>query len=277
MLQLLRAVYPQGCLITKIVSVESGNYLVRVSVQAEGVTIVTGFAVSSDLEIAQDKALDRVLKILGIKIEPELTRSFTFESKENNHKLTPENQIAAQVTILDDSSPSDLKKEVSNFSLQRESAKNSEDTFGEVTLPKESVPSKLQTPSFQGEANPKSMDSKVSPIPEVNSTRTDEPSEKTIEELSLLKAAIAEPIMTELGSLEAPKPPIEPLESSLPTPPIDKQYLNNQALIEIKRLGWTNKQGSDYLSTKYGKDKKTRRDLSDEELLDFCTYLQSLP
>jgi hypothetical protein len=226
MLQLLRAVYPQGCLITEIVSIESGNYLVRVSVQVEGVTIVTGFAASNNLEVAQDKALARVLKILGIKVEPELSPSLSFESKENGHNLGIENPIIAELTTLED--------------------------------------------SF-------SSDSGVSPTPVTNLTATDVLSEKPIEELSLPKVAIAAPIMAESGSLEAPKPPIEPLQSSLPAPTIDKSELNNQIAIEMERLSWTRQKGRDYLTTKYGENKKTRRDLSDAELLEFCTYLQSLP
>jgi hypothetical protein len=44
--------------------------------------------------------------------------------------------------------------------------------------------------------------------------------------------------------------------------------------IELKRLGWTDKQGRDYLVQTYGK--RSRHLLTDEELLEFFYYLQSL-
>jgi virulence-associated protein VapD len=43
--------------------------------------------------------------------------------------------------------------------------------------------------------------------------------------------------------------------------------------IELKRLGWTNEQGRNYLLQIYGK--RSRRLLTDEELLDFLNRLKS--
>jgi hypothetical protein len=44
---------------------------------------------------------------------------------------------------------------------------------------------------------------------------------------------------------------------------------------EVKRVGWTKKQGSDYLKSAYGK--ATRQELDGEELMDFLNYLRALP
>jgi virulence-associated protein VapD len=46
-----------------------------------------------------------------------------------------------------------------------------------------------------------------------------------------------------------------------------------QTDIKLKRLGWTNQQGRDYLLQTYGK--RSRYLLTDEELLDFLNYLES--
>ena len=44
--------------------------------------------------------------------------------------------------------------------------------------------------------------------------------------------------------------------------------------IEIKRLSWTKEQGINYIKKKYGK--RSRLHLTDEQILDFLGYLQSL-
>lgn len=44
---------------------------------------------------------------------------------------------------------------------------------------------------------------------------------------------------------------------------------------EMKRLGWTKVQGREYLIQTYGK--QSRQIFSDEELLEFLYYLESLP
>jgi hypothetical protein len=45
--------------------------------------------------------------------------------------------------------------------------------------------------------------------------------------------------------------------------------------VEMERIGWTKKQGSEYLQTKY--DKKTRAELDDQEMFEFLRHLRSLP
>ena len=45
--------------------------------------------------------------------------------------------------------------------------------------------------------------------------------------------------------------------------------------LEMKRLGWTKEQGRDYLLGTYGK--RSRLHLTDEELLEFWRYLETLP
>ena len=45
--------------------------------------------------------------------------------------------------------------------------------------------------------------------------------------------------------------------------------------IEIRRLGWTTQQGRNFLLQRYGKRARTL--LSDEELLDFLSYLEDQP
>lgn len=57
--------------------------------------------------------------------------------------------------------------------------------------------------------------------------------------------------------------------------PIDFSDVIARTNVELKRLNWTSEQGRDYLLQTYGK--RSRQLLTDEELLEFLQYLESLP
>jgi hypothetical protein len=69
--------------------------------------------------------------------------------------------------------------------------------------------------------------------------------------------------------VEAPK------AKAVAKPPMDLSDTIAQIGAEIDRIGWTKKQGSSYLQDTY--NKKTRVELTDEELFEFLDYLKSLP
>jgi formylglycine-generating enzyme required for sulfatase activity len=64
-------------------------------------------------------------------------------------------------------------------------------------------------------------------------------------------------------------------ETSSTASPIEFSDLIARTNVELKRLGWTNQQGRDYLLKTYGK--RSRQLLSDAELLDFLHHLESEP
>jgi hypothetical protein len=55
----------------------------------------------------------------------------------------------------------------------------------------------------------------------------------------------------------------------------DLSSLISQIGVEIDRIGWSKRQGSTYLQKTYGK--RTRSELTDDELEDFLTYLNTQP
>jgi hypothetical protein len=71
--------------------------------------------------------------------------------------------------------------------------------------------------------------------------------------------------------LVPPKTEAEPLLAEA----IDFSEVIAKSDMELKRLGWTSEQGRNYLLQTYGK--RSRQLLSDEELIEFMQYLQSLP
>lgn len=57
--------------------------------------------------------------------------------------------------------------------------------------------------------------------------------------------------------------------------PVDLSDIIAQTDVELKRLGWTSTQGRKYLQQTY--DKRSRQQLTDDELLEFLHHLESQP
>jgi hypothetical protein len=68
--------YPNGSIISELIEIFQGKYIVRVSIQLEGITRATGMAGAETVEAAEDQARDRAFTVLGIKNLPaEATKS----------------------------------------------------------------------------------------------------------------------------------------------------------------------------------------------------------
>lgn len=61
-----RVRYPKGCLISELVTIDHGKYVVRALVKVEDVTLATGLAAAETVELAEDQARTRALAVLGI-------------------------------------------------------------------------------------------------------------------------------------------------------------------------------------------------------------------
>ena len=66
MLAQFQACYPTGSLISELLSIYQGKFVVRVSAQVEGVTRATGMAAAETPELAEDRARVRALAVLMI-------------------------------------------------------------------------------------------------------------------------------------------------------------------------------------------------------------------
>ncbi|MBH8578038.1 hypothetical protein I8752_34865 [Nostocaceae cyanobacterium CENA369] len=73
MLAQFQSLYPNGNLISELVQIFQGKYIVRASVQIEGVTRATGMAAAETVEVAEDQARTRALMVLGITSSPQAT------------------------------------------------------------------------------------------------------------------------------------------------------------------------------------------------------------
>ncbi len=107
MLQKLRQRYPQVALISELVQIDHGKYIVKAIVEIEGKTVVTGLAAADTVEIAEDRARERALLLLEAESTPDL-------------------QLVEKVSPNNISLPEDLPKPVASAKKSTKTAKVTE-------------------------------------------------------------------------------------------------------------------------------------------------------
>lgn len=121
-----------------------------------------------------------------------------------------------------------------------------------------------------------------SPIPPVAVAPVEEPEDAPIHPEIPVMFTTLEPIPLasppERATLQREQPaPEQHLHSleEMGVSPIDLSDIIAQTDVELQRLGWGTHQGREFLERTYGK--RSRHDLSDEELLEFLLYLETQP
>ena len=217
--EMFRAQYPQGCLVSDLITIQDGQYVVRAAVVNEGKTLATGLAASTDVQIAEDKARERAIALIGIATSaPEKTVT----------KPQPEEIATAQI-----SQPTSAIAAPQNGSAATTS---SEAPSTEAALPAE-MDDDLGPPIDAIAESAEPVDESLEPTP-----------------AKVSAATIA----------------LENFNAS--AQPVDLSDVIAQTDVELTRLGWTNTQGIEYLKKTYGK--RSRQQLTDEELMSFLLYLE---
>lgn len=249
----LRSRYPTGALISELVQVHEGQFVVRALVQVSGTTLATGLATADRVEVAEDHARLRAMEVLGIVphfASPGESSSFAMQAH-----LVAEAPKEPEVLGV----PFPLAAEMPSLVAR--------DAEPDGTLaPEESAPPKEQNQKEAFAASPQADDF-LSPFPGLDASQP-----ASVE----MEYDYAEEIAPEAALSEA----IEPAKVTVPDrsmrhDPIDLSDAIAQIGTEIERIGWTKKQGSTYLQQTYGK--KTRAELTEDELLEFLHYLKALP
>ena len=309
MLTQLRIHYPQGSLVTELLAIEHGQYIVRCLVQNEGTILVTGMAAAHTVEAAEDQARNRAMTALGINTtvtpKPQVSVS-------NLDAISSTAKPQVSVSNLDAiSSTAKPQASVSNLDAISSTPMPLSTTVETPTLPittPSSSVEKAQPAQVAEIAKAKKTSKKLSVeanTPEVAQLKT---ASAVVEELSVDETFVSndltfsEPFsspdvetsqevesdtwMTQKVSSVPPEMPIssysqpevEPETTSAVSStvtPIDFSDVIARTNVELKRLGWTNQQGRDYLVQTYGK--RSRQLLTDDELLDFLKHLESEP
>ncbi|BDA39384.1 hypothetical protein [Candidatus Atelocyanobacterium thalassae] len=86
MLDQFRNYYPQGSLISELITIDHGKYIVRALIQVDGVILGTGLAGDNIIEVAEDRAIDRALK----SVESTVKSSIKLDSVNYKNNLDTE-------------------------------------------------------------------------------------------------------------------------------------------------------------------------------------------
>ena len=239
MLHQFRHLYPQGSLISELIDIERGLYIVKVSVQNEATILGTGLAAAETIEKAEDNARERALMTINLEKIP--------ASTSQNTKISP------SPIETDNNNPTNLISQANN---------NYDTPTFEPSLSKTEMDN-----------------SPVTIEPEIQPQKNEFVSPSSSEEISLEPTPVietqtnifAQPIV----SASEEKIPEQVTNTAENTVELDFNEIRHKIDLEMKRLGWTKEQGRDYLLSTYGK--RSRLHLTDEELLEFWHYLENLP
>lgn len=241
--------YPTGSLTAELVQIHEGYYIVKAAVQVGDVILATAMSSATTIEQAEDRARYRALAVLGI--EPSLDDS------------------PVRAHLMEQPTPNRLSPAPSSQS----------NGFEQPAFPDWNRPDSVEARDTDGAAEPSSaaaaLKVEASDRQEVE-TRGPEPDLELATKASPPSRAVStKPPGTpgaENGHKSQP-PGKEPPTAHSGGGPLDLSDIIAQTSVELKRLGWTNAQGRAYLQQTYGK--RSRQQLTDEELLDFLDHLQS--
>ncbi|MBE9213448.1 hypothetical protein IQ247_12350 [Plectonema cf. radiosum LEGE 06105] len=289
MLAQFQSLYPTGSLISELVQIYNGKYIVRSSVQIEGVTRATGMAAAETIEEAEDRARIRALMVLVTKDEPQAqVQQQVIEQKEVITSPQPNLQLFSNRSL---SVRADQAVEYTNTNPNFTEATQTIASQTPITSPSNSIEVPQSAPSNSPEAflaNDRSdiydqdLD-KPLPIPTYDEPDFDTP----IEDRDIMSDYQSEaeenstpsnvtPINRSAETNSTQKTPkTSTTKRKKKTEPVDLSDVIAKTDVELERLGWTPQEGREYLINTYGKRGRTL--LTEEELLDFLNYLESLP
>lgn len=264
----------QLALISELLTIDHGKYVVRVMAQIEGRSIATGLAAADTVEIAEDRARERAMAVVNLeqlKITPPSPQpAVTLEkvtSSENGHpkeELTEivEDKIHQDVTqIVPPNDSSQLTE--ANFQPPEQDSIEPIEPMNDSSVKESPVLEESQLNSEQPPQQPEVSPANLWPEDKFQLTPPEDAAEPQ-----------PQPVEAQPEAVKTQTPvPKNVVEFPSPDTPLDFSDIIARTDVEMKRLGWTQAQGRNYLLQTYGK--KSRHVLSDQELIEFLSYLES--
>ena len=270
-------------LISELVTIDHGKYIVKVTIEKDGMIVATGLGGAHTVEEAEDNARTRAMAIVTPSQNTSEAKTATSQAMASTPKP---NITSTSKTITPKEKPTIIaqtpEKEPDIISTPQKEIPTS------VTPPTE-VKSSVSVPLMSQPEPPR--EPPVSPPPaaanhELEAISVPAEPEPNFSELPLSFSSVPdEPTDTEefnhdstaeqLNAETVDNPTPSPTEVSESLESIDFSQIIHETSIELKRLGWTNEDGKNYLLQTYGK--KSRHVLSDEQLIEFLQYLKQQP
>ncbi len=275
-LEQFKAQYPDSALIAELVSVHEGQYVVRAAVVRNAETLATGLAADADVQIAEDRARERAIAVLGIATtlspsngqsngQSNGTAPLQTSPPAANGKSQPLLSVVPQAATVTNISAVDLPA-----SIPSEKALTTL-----TTLTVEADPLPLSEPQVEdvvvyNDADPLPDEDDLGPpidaLEEGAGQRARQSAE--LEDETVNSGTVAKPTKPSAATIA-----LETFSTS--ANPVDLSDVIAQTDVELKRLGWTSTQGREYLEQNYGK--RSRQQLTDDELMSFLLYLEDQP
>jgi hypothetical protein len=232
--------YPTGALLSELLQIHDGKFIVRVLAQAGGATLATGLAAAYTPEMAEDNARVRALEVLGISLRPQEVHA----------------ELVAPPLQTQNAARSLREQDVNT--LQGSLLGEIEEIDHTVSHPPALAAGQSLTVDFAPDH------------PELNENRGSEPA---LDRDTSKRTGKASQRLARKSDLTASSPAAN--ETFMPARPIDLSDIIAQTSVEMKRLGWREAQGRTHLQRTY--NKRSRQQLTDSELLDFLRYLEAQP
>ncbi|MBE8969051.1 hypothetical protein IQ277_23360 [Nostocales cyanobacterium LEGE 12452] len=289
MLAQFQSLYPQGSLISELVQIFQGKYIVRASVQIEGVTRATGMAAAETVEAAEDQARTRALIVLGITNAPpesvELT-SNPVPPAQLNPSLNTKGGLSEPAAysspktedFVSSQWPAVSDKEISippskERNIKPEVVTSSNEQYGYSNA------APLASDNYSqdiGQNFPMTAKQELEFDPPVENLEINFDNQSENQTFPAISANNVTPFTPRSYSpQENAATPSVTGKRKKKAEPVDLSDVIAKTDVELQRLGWTPEQGREHLIETYGKRGRTL--LTEEELHGFLKYLQSQP
>ncbi|MEH2327696.1 hypothetical protein [Nostoc sp.] len=289
MLAQFQSLYPKGSLISELVQIFQGKYIVRASVQIEGVTRATGMAAAETVEAAEDQARTRALIVLGITNAPPesvaltsnpvspaqlnpslntkggLSEPAAYSSAKNGDFVSSQwSAVSDKEISIPPSKERNIKPEVVTSSNEQydeySNAAPLNDTYSQDLG--QNFP---MTTNRELEFDP--------PVENLEINFDNQPENQTFPAISANNVTPFTP--RSYSPQENVATPSVTGKRKKKAEAVDLSDVIAKTDVELQRLGWTPEQGREHLIETYGKRGRTL--LTEEELHGFLKYLQSQP
>ncbi len=296
MLAQFQRLYPTGSLISELVQIYHGKYIVRSSVQIEGVTRATGMSAAETIEEAEDRSRTRALMVLAMQGESNVEAA-TIEQKQVEQIATssqPNLQVLSNRSLTTAVTGNEYGNTTANpTEVTQTPVSNTPAASSQVTQTPVSNTPAVSSQVTQTEESPtpevfseddndfysQDFDTPL-PIPTYDEPEFEAPIEDNQpdddeENQTEPSASNVTPINKSTAQTTKKTAKTSTTKRKKKTEPVDLSDVIAKTDVELERLGWTPQQGREYLINTYGKRGRTL--LTEEELLDFLNYLESIP
>ena len=235
--------YADGSLTTELLMTHAEQYLIKATVTIGDQIVTTALAADPSLTTADDQAKLRVLAILG----------FGQETAQPSH-----NGAAAVASKTAETTAPALAQPVSPPATVTNTSSSEAAVLSEADLSTVDT----STPVASTPAN------SASDISDLETVDDSEDIGRPIDSIAPEEA----PAPSEVPASSLAATAIENFDD---THPVDLSDIIAQTDVEMSRLGWSSLQGRSYLEATFSK--RSRQQLTDEELLTFLLYLETQP